>query len=403
MVIHRIRTQIRAWQGWGNSPRPFLCDETLLLIWMLAVSLLASQQCPSMDRKNKVKEEIYGSLPDGQMAKIYTLTNDKGLVAKVSDYGAILVSMEVPDKLGKIADITLGYDSLEGWLTNSAYFGATVGRFGNRIKDGRFSLDGKEYILAKNNMPGGIPCHLHGGIKGFDKVLWSGKTLADDAVEFSYFSKDGEEGYPGNLSVKVTYTLNDQNELKWEAEATTDAPTILNIVHHSYWNLSGDPTRSIVDHILTIDAENFLTTDIGMIPSGAISSVAGTPMDFTKPTVIGARIDDDFEALKFGKGYDHAWVLEKRQGVRLAARLKDPVSGRVMEVSTNQPAIQFYTGNFLNGTVSGKRGVRYAKRTALCLETEGFPDAPNQESFPSAVIRPGETYRHTLIHQFSAE
>jgi aldose 1-epimerase len=373
------------------------------LIPMLAMSLLTSQQSPSMVNKNEVKEEIYGTMPDGRKAKIFTLTNKNGLVAKVTEYGAILVSMQVPDKSGKLADITHGYDSLDGWLTNTSYFGSTVGRFGNRIKDGKFSLDGKQYTLAKNNDPGGIPCHLHGGLKGFDKVLWSGKATADNSVEFSYLSKDGEEGYPGNLSVKVTYTLNDQNELKWEAKATTDAPTVLNIVHHSYWNLSGDPTQSVKDQILMLNAENFLPTDIGLIPTGKIAPVAGTPMDFTKPTAIGARIDDDFEALKFGGGYDHAWVLEKGDGVRLAARLKDPASGRVMEVSTNQPAVQFYTGNFLDGTVAGKGGVKYAKRTALCLETEGFPDAPNQESFPSAVLRPDEIYTHTMIHRFFVE
>ena len=373
------------------------------VISMLAVSLLTSQQSPSMESKNKVKEEIYGTMPDGQKAKIFTLTNQNGLVAKVTEYGAILVSMKVPDKSGKLADITHGYDSLEGWLTNTSYFGSTVGRFGNRIKDGKFSLDGKEYTLAKNNDPGGISCHLHGGLKGFDKVLWSGKATAENSVEFSYLSKDGEEGYPGNLSVKVTYTLNDQNELKWEAKATTDAPTVLNVVHHSYWNLSGDPTQTINDQILMLNADGYLSTNAGLIPTGKIDPVVGTPMDFTKPTTIGERVEVDFEALKFGGGYDHAWVLKKGDGVRLAARLKDPKSGRVMEISTNQPAIQFYGGNFLDGKAIGKKGVAYAHRTALCLETEGFPDAPNHPSFPSSVLRPGETYQHTMIHKFSAE
>lgn len=356
-----------------------------------------------MDSQPLVKEEIYGIMPDGQSAKIFTLTNSGGLVAKVTEYGAILVSVEVPDKSGTLADVTHGYDSLEGWLTDTFYLGATVGRFGNRIKEGRFSLDGKDYSLATNNSPGGIPCHLHGGVKGFDKVLWSGRVSADRSVEFSYVSKEGEEGYPGNLTVKVTYSLNDENELKWEATATTDAPTIVNMVHHSYWNLSGDPTRSINDHVLMLNAGNFLPTDSGMIPTGEIAPVAGTPMDFTKPTAIGDRIDNDFEALKIGSGYDHAWVLEKGDGVRLAGRVKDPASGRVMEVSTNQPAVQFYSANFLDGKVAGKGGVKYTKRTALCLETEGFPDAPNQASFPSAVLRPGETYTHTLIHKFSVE
>jgi aldose 1-epimerase len=373
------------------------------LIPALAISLFVSQESPAMESKTGVKEENYGEMPDGHKVKIFTLTNKNGLKAKVTEYGAILVSMEVPDKSGKSADVTLGYDTLGGWLTNTNYFGSTVGRFGNRIKDGKFSLDGKEYKLATNNDPGGIPCHLHGGLKGFDKVLWSGKPTANNGVEFSYTAKDGEEGYPGNLTVKVTYTLNEDNELKWEAKATTDAPTVLNVVHHTYWNLSGDMTQSINDHVLTLNADGFLPTDIGQIPTGKIDPVAGTPMDFTKPTVIGERVDADFEALKFGGGYDHAWVLVKGDGVRLAGRVKDPKSGRVLEVSTNQPAVQFYGGNFLDGTVKGKGDVAYAKRSGLCLETEGFPDAPNHPNFPSAVLRPGETYTHTLIHKFSVE
>lgn len=369
------------------------------LISALVMTLLACQPAAAM----RVTEENYGAMPDGKQVKIFTLTNKHGLTAKVTEYGAILVSMETPDKAGRTADITHGYDSLEGWLTNTSYFGATVGRFGNRIKDGKFTLDGKEYQLATNNEPGGIPCALHGGLKGFDKVLWSGKITPDQTVEFTYTAKDGEEGFPGNLTTKVTYSLNDDNELKWEAKAITDAPTILNIVHHSYWNLSGDPTTSINDHVMMINADGYLPTNVGLIPTGEIAPVTGTPMDFTKPTVIGERVDADFEALKFGGGYDHAWVVEKGDGLRLAARVKDPKTGRVMEVSTNQPGVQFYGGNFLDGTIKGKGGVAYAKRSALCLETEGFPDSPNQPSFPSPVLRPGETYTHTMIHKFSAE
>ena len=378
-------------------------NKTQFLVPALATSLLACREGAAMLEKPGVEEHVYAKMPDGRAVKIFTLTNKNGLKAKVTEYGAILVSMEVPDKSGKSADLTLGYDTLAGWLTNTSYFGATVGRFGNRIKDGKFSLDGKDYKLATNNDPGGIPCHLHGGLTGFDKVLWSGKPTAGNGVEFSYTSKDGEEGYPGNLAVKVTYSLNDKNELIWEAKATTDAPTVLNIVHHTYWNLSGDPATSINDHILTLHADGFLPTDAGLIPTGKIEPVAGTPMDFTKPTVIGERIDADFEALKFGGGYDHAWVLKKGDGVRLAARVKDPKTGRVMEVSTNRPAVQFYGGNFLDGSATGKGGVAYAKRTGLCLETEGFPDAPNHAHFPSSVLRPGETYTHTMIHKFSAE
>jgi aldose 1-epimerase len=342
-------------------------------------------------------------MPDGRKVKIFTLTNKAGLSAKVTEYGAILVSMATPDKSGKIAELTHGYDTLEGWLTNTSYFGATVGRFGNRIKDGKFSLDGKDYKLATNNDPGGIPCHLHGGLKGFDKVVWSGKPTADNGIEFTYISKDGEEGYPGNLTVKATYSLGEDNVLHWDATATTDAPTVLNIVQHTYWNLSGDHTTSINDHILMLNADGYLPTDAGLIPTGKIDPVAGTPMDFTKPTSIGERVGADFEALKLGGGYDHAWVLKKAAGMKLAARVKDPKSGRVMEISTNQPAIQFYGGNFLDGKAIGKSGIAYAYRTAFALETENYPDAPNQPSFPSAVLRPGETYKHAMTFKFSAE
>jgi aldose 1-epimerase len=374
-----------------------------LLISALAIGGLSCQNPSTMAAETALTEKIHGKMPDGREIRIFTLTNSNGLRAKVTEYGAILVSLEAPDKAGKLADLTHGYDTLEGWLTNSSYFGATVGRFGNRIKDGKFTLDGKQYTLATNNDPGGIPCHLHGGLKGFDKVVWSGKAVGENSVEFSHTSKDGDEGYPGNLSVTVTYTLNDADELIWEAKATTDAPTVVNLVHHSYWNLTGEPAKAVNDHLLTLDAAHYLPTNAGLIPTGEIAAVAGTPMDFTKPTVIGERIDADFEALKFGGGYDHAWVLNQRDGVRFAARVKDPVSGRVMEISTNQPAIQFYGGNFLDGTAKGKGGVAYAHRTAFCLETEGFPDSPNQPAFPSPVLRPGETYTHTMIHKFSAE
>ncbi len=349
--------------------------------------------------------ETFGKLPDGREAKLFTLTNKNGLRAKISDLGATLVAMEVPDKAGKVADVTHGFDSPEGYLSEgNPYFGATVGRFGNRIANGVFTLDGKEYTLATNNEPGGIPCHLHGGKVGFNKRMWTAAPDEDkNAVTFTYVSEDGEEGYPGTLTTKVTYTLTDANELKWEVSATTDAPTVLNIVHHSYWNLSGDPTTSINDHILTLHADKYLPTNAGLIPTGELAPVAGTPMDFTKPTPIGERVEKDFEALKLGGGYDHAWVLKPGSGVRPAARLKDPKTGRVLEISTDKPAIQFYGGNFLDGKVAGKDGVKYPHRSACCLETENFPDAPNHPDFPSAVLKPGETYTHVMIHKFSAE
>jgi aldose 1-epimerase len=354
-----------------------------------------------ISRPSDVTQEVFGHLPDGREVRIFTLTNRHGLRARVSEFGAVLVSMEAPDRFGKNADITLGYDTLAGWMDNPAYLGATCGRFGNRIAGGKFTLDGKEYVLATNNDPGGIPCHLHGGLIGFNKVLWSGR-ITDEGVEFSYLSRDGEEGYPGNLAVRVTYSLTDADELVWQVEATTDAPTIINIIHHSYWNLSGDPSTAADDHLLTINAASWLPTDAGMIPIGETAPVAGTPMDFTKPTVIRGRSEENFEALRIGNGYDHCWVVNGG-GVRLAARLKDSKSGRVMEVQTDQPGVQFYAGNFLDGTVFGKNGVRYPRRGGVCLETQRFPDSPNKPAFPSCVLRPGETYRHVMIHKFSAE
>jgi aldose 1-epimerase len=349
--------------------------------------------------------QSFGKLPSGTEAKVYTLTNKNGLRARISDFGATLVSMEIPDKNGKVADVTLGFENAAAYLaTENPYFGASVGRFGNRIKDGKFELDGKTYTLATNNEPGGVPCHLHGGKTGFNRVLWTVKADAGaNSVVLTYISKDGEEGYPGTLTTTVSYTLTDDDELVWKATATTNAPTVLNLVHHSYWNLSGDPQTSINDHLLTLAADRYLPTDKGLIPTGELAPVAETPLDFTKPTLIGERVEADFEALKVAGGYDHCWVLTPAEGVRLAARLEDRKSGRVLEIFTNQPAIQFYGGNFLDGTVTGRGGIKYAHRTGLCLETEGYPDAPNQRSFPSAVLRPGESYNHIMIHKFTTK
>lgn len=353
-------------------------------------------------------EEVYG-LSGDRKVKIYTLSNSEGMKARISEYGAILVSLEVPDRDGRIEDVTLGYDTLDGWKSNTSYFGSTVGRYGNRIANGKFSLDGKEYKLATNNDPGGIPCALHGGVVGFDKVIWEGKPVSKvgaEGVELSYTSQDGEEGYPGTLKVKVTYWLTDKNELVWEVEAATDKATPVNIVHHSYWNLSGKPEKSINDHRLQLEADHYLPTDIGLIPTGEIAPVAGTPMDFTAAKAIGERVNQDSQDLKFGGGYDHCWVLregQKGEVIKLAATLHDPLSGRVMEVFTDQPAIQFYGGNFLDGSVQGKGGVSYPYRSGLCLETQKFPNSPNQEEFPNCVLRPGEIYKHTMMHRFSVK
>ncbi len=339
-------------------------------------------------------------MPDGREVKTFTLTNCNGLKARVTEWGAILVSMEVPDLQGNLADLTLGFDDLAGWMKNPAYFGATVGRFGNRIAHGKFSLDGKNYSLATNNEPSGIPCHLHGGVRGFDQVLWCGQQTAS-GVEFSYFSPAGEEGYPGNLQIKVTYSLTDQNELIWQAEATTDAPTIINIVQHTYWNLSGDPSHSIENHEMQIFADAFLPTDAGMIPTGKLAGVTGTAMDFQNPRKIGEAINADELPLTIARGYDHCWVFPAREAMRQAARVTEASSGRVMEVFTNQPGVHFYTGNFLDGSAIGKYGIAYPFRSGFCLETENFPDAPNHSHFPSAVLRPGEIYQHKTIYQFS--
>lgn len=385
------------------------------IVLSVAISCIVSckQAKPGATGEATQQVESFGRLPDGREAKLYTISNGKGMVAKVSDFGATLVSLQVPDRHGKAADVTHGYDSVAGYAgTKNPYFGASVGRFGNRIAHGKFSLDGREYTLARNNSPGGIPCHLHGGEIGFNKRLW--KVIDRESthkIVFRYVSADGDEGYPGELTATVSYTLTADDELVWEATATTTAPTVVNLVHHSYWNLSGDPTSTINDHELRIFADRYLPTDAGLIPTGELAPVAGTPMDFTSANAIGARVGERFEALELGGGYDHCWVLAEPDpdGLAAAAWLHDPKSGRVMEISTNQPAIQFYGGNFLSTAdfeedfESGKDGVAYPHRSALCLETENFPDAPNKADFPSAVLKPGDVYRHVMVHKFTAE
>lgn len=363
---------------------------------------------PPAPEEHQVVTEVFGKMPDGREVRIFTLTNKDGMVAKVTEYGAILDSLQVPDSKGGLADVTLGYDTLEGWLGNTSYFGASVGRYGNRIAEGKFNLDGKDYTLATNNDPGGMPCHLHGGEVGFDKVLWSGEPFTEkggSGVTLTYVSPDGEEGYPGKLTTKVTYTLTDENELIWVAKAEVEgSATPVNIVHHSYWNLSSEPGSSINDHLLTLEADKFLPTNAGLIPTGERKAVEGTPFDFTKATAIGDRVEVEDEALEFAGGYDHCWVLREEPvdgGLISAAVLEDPKSGRRMEILTDQPGIQFYGGNFLDGSVEGKGGVRYPKRSGLCLETQVFPDSPNQPSFPSSILKPGEEYSHTMIHRFS--
>jgi len=317
-------------------------------------------------------------------------------------YGAIVVSLEMPDSKGQMDDIVLGYDNLDGYLEVSPYFGAIVGRYGNRIGKGEFTLDGVTYKLATNDNAN----HLHGGIKGFDKVVWEDKPVwkADGVgVELSYLSKDGEEGYPGNLKATVTYLLTNKNELRIDYFATTDRATPVNLTHHGYFNLTGGE-RDILGHVLMLNADRFTPVDAGLIPTGELQPVAGTPMDFTKPTPIGERIEVDFEQLKLGGGYDHNWVLNRTGGgLSLAARVSEPTTGRVVEVWTTQPGVQFYAGNFLDGTITGKGGRGYQHRWGFCLETQHYPDSPNKPNFPSTILRPGERYETTTIYRFSAK
>ena len=346
----------------------------------------------------------FGTTKDGRAVKLFTLKNQHGAEMKVIDFGAIVLSLKVPDRNGQMADVVLGCDRLSDYETKTPYFGAVVGRYGNRIAKGRFTLDGQAYTLATNNGPNA----LHGGLRGFDKVVWNAQaitTSAGPAVEFTYLSKDGEEGYPGNLTVKMVYTLTDMNEFKIEYTATTDKPTICNVTHHSYFNLAGAGHGDILGHEMTINADRFTPVDATLIPSGELRPVKDTPMDFTKPMTIGARVNQADEQLQFGGGYDHNWVINQPQPgeLTLAVRVAEPHSGRVLEVFTTEPGIQFYCGNFLDGTLTGKGGKVYRHRYGFCLEPQHFPDSPNHENFPSCVLRPGQTYRQTTVYRFSTD
>jgi len=347
-----------------------------------------------------VTKASFGKTADGENVDLYTLRNTKGVEAKITNLGGIVVSLKVPDKNGKFDDVVLGFNDLDSYLKPGPYFGALIGRYGNRIAKGRFTLNGVEYKLAVNNGEN----HLHGGIKGFDKVIWTGresKTKAGPAVILTYLSKDGEEGYPGNLNVTVVYTLTNNNELKIEYSATTDKDTVTNLTHHSYFNLAGEGNGDILNHLVTIKATRFLPTDAGSIPTGELRNVSGTPFDFLKATGIGARINQDEEQLKLGNGYDHTWIINGRPGtLRLAAQAYEPTSGRRMQVWTTEPGMQFYTGNFLDGTLTGKSGKIYQRRYGFCFETQHYPDSPNHPAFPTTTLKKGATYRSTTIYRF---
>jgi len=321
--------------------------------------------------------------------------------ARISSYGGLVISLTAPDRNGKYADVTLGYDSLDGYLKETPYFGALIGRYGNRIAKGHFTLDGKTYTLAINDPPN----TLHGGKVGFDKVLWNARPFQSgigQAVELTYVSKDGEEGYPGNLNVKVVITLTENNSLRFDYTATTDKSTVVNLTHHGYFNLAGE--GDVLGYEVQILADKFTPVDQTLIPTGELKSVEGTPFDFRKPTAIGARIGQDDQQLKFGRGYDHNWVINKPFGeLGVIARIYEPTTGRVMEVSSTEPGLQFYTGNFLDGKITGKGGRVYNHRNAFCMEPQHYPDSPNQPNFPSVVLKPGQTYKNTIIYSFSAK
>ena len=357
------------------------------------------------ERKMGITKEPYGTA-DGKKVMLYTLTNKNGLTAKITNYGGIVTELWVPDKNGKLGDIVLGYDKLDDYIKATPYFGCLVGRYGNRIGAGKFTLDGKEYTLAKNDNKIN---HLHGGNKGFDKVVWNVKEIKNKngvGLELKYLSKNGEEGYPGNLKVTVVYMLTNNDELTIEYKATTDKKTVCNLTQHNYYNLGGHDSGTILNHELMLKADFFTPTDKGLIPTGEIWKVAGTPMDFTKPFAIGARVNNDYEPLKFGGGYDHNWILnkaDKQCELTLAAKLSEPKSGRIMEIWTTQPAIQFYSGNFLDGSNIGKGGHAYQHRTGLCLETQHYPDSPNESHFPSTVLKPGQKYYQKTVHKFSVQ
>jgi aldose 1-epimerase len=379
-------------------PRRFRTVSRLLLLALVIDGLLLAQAAPA-HQKSGVQTQSFGT-QDGRTINLYTLTNSHGVEVRAMNYGGIIVSIRVPDRKGEFADIVLGHETLEGYIPNPPFLGAIVGRYANRIANGTFTLDGKKYDLPKNDGPN----TLHGGIdKTFNKVVWDDEPLkGKTGVAFTYLSKDGEEGFPGNLKVKVTYTLTDENALVVNYEATTDKATPINLSQHSYFNLAGEGSGDILNQELMLNADRFTPVDKNLIPTGELRPVKGTPLDFTTSTKIGTRIDDTYDQMVLGHGYDHNFVINRKgDGLTLAARAYEPISGRVLEVSTTQPAIQFYTGNFLDGTVTGKHGHVYKRRNAFCLETQHYPDSPNHPDFPTTILKPGETFHSETVFKFS--
>ncbi len=369
-------------------------------VYILALVLLFS--CEKPPRQPELVDNFkFKAEHEGQTVRLFTLKNRNGLVTQITNYGGRIINLWTPDREGNFDDIVIGYNSLEEYLnSNEIYYGTLIGRYGNRIANGEFELNDSVYTLAKNNGEN----HLHGGEKGFNNVVWEAKQLDDYSLELKYISKNGEEGYPGNLEVTVLYQLNNDNELEVEYWATTDKPTPVNLTQHSYFNLKGVGSGDVKDQLLQINADYYTPVDSGLIPTGEIAPVEGTPMDFRQPTTIGSRIDADFEQLVFGKGYDHNWVLNQAEsGLNYAAKVVEPITGRTLEVYTNEPGIQFYGGNFLDGSDTGKNGKVYTHRSALCLETQHFPDSPNQPDFPSTILQPGDEYYSICVYKFGVE
>jgi len=363
----------------------------------VAAASVCLAQTSTRKGQPQLDQQPWGTMPDGAPVTLYTLKNVNGMEARITTYGGAVVSLTAPDRAGKWADVVLGMDSLDGYRHQGNFFGALIGRYGNRIGHAKFTLEGKTYNLPKNDGDN----TLHGGPEGFDKKVWVAKTIPG-GLELTYVSKDGEMGFPGTLTAHVVYMLTEKNELRIDYTATTDKPTVVNLTNHSYFNLKGAGEGDILQHQVMINADRTTPVDSGLIPTGELRAVKGTPFDFTKPTAIGARIEQNDEQLKFGKGYDHNWVLNKGNGgLTKAAEVFEPTSGRVMEVWTTEPGLQFYTGNFLDGTIRGKGGKVYPHRGAFCMETQHYPDSPNKPSFPSTELKPGATYKTTTIYRFS--
>jgi aldose 1-epimerase len=378
-----------------------LAAMTLLVTWPLGCASFARQS--SSLGKHAIRQEAFGKTPEGNPVTVYTMTNSHGLEVRIMNFGAIVLSLRTPDRKGKLDDVVLGFDSLEPYFTNDPHFGSIIGRYANRVANGKFTLNGATYSLPKNNGPN----TLHGGVKGFDKALWQAEpseTPKSVALVLRYTSKDGEEGFPGNLKTRVTYTLADSDEFTIDYEATTDKATPVNLTSHAYFNLAGQGTGDVLAHELFINADRFTPVDKNLIPTGELRPVKGTPLDFTKSTLIGARINSDYEQMVLANGYDHNFVINRKEpGMALAARVHEPSTGRVLEIYTTEPGVQFYSANFLDGSITGKQGRVYKRHYAFCLETEHFPDSPNHPSFPSTILRPGQTYHSRTTYKFSTE